>query len=66
MSCDDHFGIQDISLHLLDRPTGSMRQVVLGTPFPKLVRVRCEWSQRPTERRRGGWRLITLPKRILM
>lgn len=43
-----------------------MRQVVLGTPFPKLVRVRCEWSQRPTERRRGGWRLITLPKRILM
>ncbi|KAK2079606.1 hypothetical protein QBZ16_002001 [Prototheca wickerhamii] len=50
----------------LYRPTGSMRQVVLSTPFPKLVRVRCEWSQRPTERRRGGWRLITLPKRILM
>ncbi len=40
-------------------------QVELGMRYPKLVHPRTEWVQ-DEGRRRGGWKLTTLPKRILM
>ncbi len=47
------------------RPSSSCRQVQLGLHFPKLVSVRTEWVESEA-RRKGGWKLTTTPKRILM
>lgn len=37
----------------------------LGMHFPRLARVRTEW-QAPEGKRKGGWKLTTLAKRIVM
>ncbi|KAL6781830.1 hypothetical protein ACKKBF_B09595 [Auxenochlorella protothecoides x Auxenochlorella symbiontica] len=50
----------------LFRPTGVVRQAMLGMHFPRLVHVRSDWTLCNGRRRRGGWRLTTLRKRILM
>jgi JmjC domain, hydroxylase len=49
----------------LYRPSSGGRQEQLGWNYPKLVTVRTEWSP-ANGKKRGGWKLTTLPKRIFM
>ena len=49
----------------LFRPASGGRQEQLGWNYPKLVSVRTEWTP-ASGRKRGGWKLLTLPKRIFM
>jgi hypothetical protein len=47
----------------LYRPSSGPRQEQLGWNYPKLVTVRTEWTP-AVGKKRGGWKLTTLPKRI--
>jgi len=49
----------------LYRPSSGPRQEQLGYNYPKLVTVRTEWTP-AAGKKRGGWKLTTLPKRIFM
>jgi jumonji domain-containing protein 2 len=49
----------------LYRPSSGPRQEILGYNYPKLVTVRTEWTP-AAGKKRGGWQLKTLAKRIYM
>ena len=49
----------------LFRPSGAARQQDMGWCYPKLVRVKTEWTP-GVGRKRGGWKLSTKKERILM
>lgn len=49
----------------LFRPAAGPKQEQLGWNYPKLVRVRTEWTS-GVGRKRGGWKLTTKLERILM
>ncbi len=49
----------------LYRPSTGPRQELLGFNFPKLKTVRTKWTP-SAGKKRGGWKLTTLPERIYM